>query len=299
MLSMQLHNLNLSELTKAAINKSVSEELIVDANVSVALFQLGKQPMTYYHLDGDENYHPASLIKLFQAYLAKYTIQSNVVDFAREKIAEPDSFASSNHMEDVYQAIEASLKDSDNDALSYLVDYNSGTCSGPRLGEEDFVAFKEARAALSEFFHERGYSKSLNIPGKCFSFAPYGRETQLSLELGGLGRNSMSVQDAVQIIYAIKVDFPELLESMKREIDDVNDEQAQFIAKGLLSYKNQIQNYYSKAGWTSKVRHDVAYIKVRTGEEYILAIMTKNLSECVDLIPAIAQSVFAVLLRDD
>ena len=206
---MQLQDLNLSELTKVAIHKSVSEELIFDANVSVALFQLGEPPMTYYHLHGAENYHPASLIKLFQAYLAKYKIQSNVVDFAREKIAETDSFASSNHMEDVYQAIEASLKDSDNDALSYLVDYNSGVCSGPRLDEEDFAIFKEARGELSEFFHGRGYSKSLNIPGKCFSFAPYGRETQLSLETGGLGTNSISVQDVVQIMYAIKVDFPD------------------------------------------------------------------------------------------
>ncbi|MDA0771450.1 MAG: serine hydrolase [Cyanobacteria bacterium] len=295
---MQLQNLNLKDLINAAIQQTVPEQLDADANVSLALFKLGALPMTYYHLHGDENYHPASLIKLFQAYLAKYTIQSNVVDFAREKIAEPDSFASLNHMEDVYQAIEASLKDSDNDALSYLVDYNSGTCSGPRLGEEDFAAFKEARGALSEFFHERGYTKSLNIPGKCFSFAPYGRETQLSLELGGLGRNSMSVQDAVQIIYAIKVDFPELLELMKRELDDTEDEQTQFIAKGLRDYKNQIKAYYSKAGWTSKVRHDVAYLKMQTGEEFILAIMTKNLSECVDLIPAIAQSVFAALLRD-
>lgn len=298
MISMRLQNINLPELTNTAIHETIPEGLEADANISIALYKLGEPPMTYYHLHGAENYHPASLIKLFQAYLAKYNIQSNVADFAREKIAEPDSFASSNHMEDVYQAIEASLKDSDNDALSYLVDYNSGVCSGPRLDEEDFAVFKEARGELSEFFHERGYSKSLNIPGKCFSFAPYGRETQLSLETGGLGTNSISVQDAVQIMYATKVDFPELLESLRRDLDDTEDEQVQFIATGLRCYSDQIEAYYSKAGWTSRVRHDVAYIKTSKTEEYILAIMTKNLSECTDLIPEIAERVIGSLFKD-
>lgn len=289
---MQIQSINLQELVTAAIKETVKSPHDLDINLAIALFKLGEQPLIYHHFGSGEPYHPASLIKLFHAYMAKYKIQSNVVDFAREKIKDTDSFASANHMDDVYEAIDAALRVSDNDALSYLMDYNSGICSGPRLSDSDFAIFKEARNSISKFFHERNYSNQLSIPGKCFSFAPYGREKQLSLEEGGLGRNSISIQDALQIMFAIKTDFPDLLVSMKRKLDDDADEQTQFIAKGLRDYKNQIKEYYSKAGWTSKVRHDVAYLKMQIGEEFILAIMTKNLSQSVDLIPCLARNIF-------
>ncbi|MDD9899284.1 MAG: hypothetical protein OXU45_09845 [Candidatus Melainabacteria bacterium] len=288
--------MNFQEIVSSAIKETVKGSHDPDINVSIALYPLDKEPLIYHHYEQqDQRYHPASLIKLFHAYIAKYKIQSNAADFALEKIKDPESFASANHMDDVYAAIDAALRESDNDALSYLMDYNSGVSSGPRLDEAGLEVFKNARHQISEFFHERGYSKQLNLPGKCFSFAPYGREKQLSLEEEGLGRNAILIQDVVQIMMALRADFPELFVSIKRELEDDSDIQTQFIARGLREDKDQIKEYFSKAGWTSMVRHDAALIKTNDNKEIIMVIMTKNLSQFEDLIPCLANSCFSVI----
>lgn len=292
--------INFQEIVSAAIKSTVTGSHDPDINVSIAFYPLDQEPLIYHHFQQlDLSYHPASLIKLFHAYLAKYKIQSSAADFARQKIDESESFASPNHLDDVYQAIDAALRESDNDALSYLMDYNSGVCSGPRLDADDLEVFKEARGAVTQFFQQRGYSKQLNLAGKCFSFAPYGREKQISLEDGGLGRNRILIQDALQIMMAIRADFPELLLALKRDINDDNDIQTQFIAKGLRDYKDSIKEFYSKAGWTSRVRHDAALIKTNDNKELITVIMTKNLSQFEELIPYITAKVFSVIARNE
>ena len=50
---------------------------------------------------------------------------------------------------------------------------------------------------------------------------------------------------------------------------------------------------WSKAGWTSEVRHDAAYIELPSGRKLILVIMTRGTADDVKLIPAIAKSVLS------
>src|SRR2546423_7157714 len=52
---------------------------------------------------------------------------------------------------------------------------------------------------------------------------------------------------------------------------------------------------WSKAGWTSEVRHDAAYIELPGGRKIILVIMTRGTADDVKLIPAIAKSVLTEL----
>lgn len=295
--------INLQKIITDSIRETVIGSHDPEINVSIKLEKLGEEGfILMHHLFPEANliepvYYAASLIKLFHAYLAKYELQIQAKDLVLKHSQGLDSFGKRTHMDDVYDAIDASLRLSDNDALGYLVDFNTGAASGLRLDGDTWEAFKQARNSVSEFFRAKsGYSKILNIPGKCFSFAPYGREHQLTLEEDGLGRNTLSASDALQIMLDIINDYPELIQSMKRRVDNPADEQSQFIARGLVDFKENIQTFVSKAAWTSKVRHDVAYLKTSEKAEYIIVIMTKGLSEYLDLIPSISKKVFAEIL---
>ena len=46
---------------------------------------------------------------------------------------------------------------------------------------------------------------------------------------------------------------------------------------------------WSKAGWTSEVRHDAATIELPNGKKYVMVIFTRGIADDVTLIPAIAK----------
>jgi hypothetical protein len=48
---------------------------------------------------------------------------------------------------------------------------------------------------------------------------------------------------------------------------------------------------WSKAGWTSKTRHDAAYIETPDGLKFVLVIFTENMANERDIIPMIAGKV--------
>ena len=52
---------------------------------------------------------------------------------------------------------------------------------------------------------------------------------------------------------------------------------------------------WSKAGWTSEVRHDAAYVELPGGRKLILVIFTRGIAEDVTLVPAIAKNVLSEL----
>ena len=52
---------------------------------------------------------------------------------------------------------------------------------------------------------------------------------------------------------------------------------------------------WSKAGWTSEVRHDAAYIELPTGQKFILVIFTRGTADDVTLIPGITKKVLEEL----
>jgi hypothetical protein len=287
---------NFKSIIQDSISKIVQSDPSPDTNISIYLEELGDNNyIKSENLFPQEYYYPASLIKLFDAYLAKIRLQQQLPDLIKEKTPSSPSFGARNIVDDVYDAIHESLKTSDNDALGFLVDFNSNTCSGLRLDAQEFLKFKNARKSISDFFIEQGYSADLNLANKCFSFAPYGRERQLVFEENGLGSNKLRIDDVARVMRDIIQNYPELLSSMSRKIADQTDEQTEFIAKGLEPFADKVQAFYSKAGWTSRVRHDSAYIKMKNSQEFIFVIMTNNLSQFPALIPEITQEVFKTI----
>ena len=197
-----------------------------------------------YQENPDTIYHPASLLKLFVAVMA-----SELLEDSEEK----------------ERALKASLRDSDNDALAYLVDelyyHHESHCNTEeenhcerlspslRAKRSNLNNILQKRQAITKYFTERGYSSQLRLHNKCFSFDYYGTEKQILEELGP---NQITINDAAKIMLEIYNKHPKLLEYMQRNLDDQDDYQAQnFIGKSL-----EAQTFYSKAGWNSKVKHD-------------------------------------------
>ena len=220
-------------------------------------------------------YHPASLLKLFAALMAEEQMLSS----------ESNLIQNTETNDEAVRAIEESIVVSDNDALGYLIDLVTDTVSGPELEGEEFQDFKAKREGITKFFREKGYSENLKIPNKCFSFDKYGRDKQLAR----FQENECTIKDIANLMKEIRVKKPQIYKFLKRDLKDESDYQTRFIGAGLKNYT--IESFYSKAGWTSKVRHDAAIINAK----YLLVIMTKGLSEHKDLIPRISMEIFSAL----
>jgi hypothetical protein len=247
-------------------------------NISIYFEDLNQKEKIFFHLNKEDiYYHPASFIKLFNAYLASHNLAVDNLD--------------TKSSADLFNAIHESLLVSDNDALSLLVDYNTDTQSGLRLSEADFQVFTKKRKKITEFFCAKNYSKGLKLHAKCFTYSPYGRDDQLVLD-HHFGTNLASIEDIAKIMKDIRQDFPGLYCSLKRHINDQTDIQTEFIANGLNTFSTLLQGFYSKAAWNSRVRHDAALIQFSNNIEFLLIIMTKGLSEYKELIPSLTKSIF-------
>lgn len=249
------------------------------ANISLKLEDITNDLSFSYSLKTSTGHYAASLIKLFHAYMA----------YKKLKESKP------LNKSELLRAIEESLKVSDNDALGYLMDFNSKTQSGLELDGSEWLEFKNSRAKITSYFKELSYSDSLNLANKCFSFSPYGRDFQLAFAEDGLGRNFLDIEDVSKIMHAIRQECPELLSYMRRDITDHEDEQLYFISKGLEPFINDISEIYSKAGWTSAVRHDTAFIYFKDGSKYLLTVMTTGLSSHKELISELSSFIFKQL----
>jgi hypothetical protein len=233
----------------------------------------------------DVYYHPASLLKLFTALAAKETLKS---------------------CSDLVEAIAASLNASDNDALGYIVDLLSETSSGTELASSEFEEFKHKREKINDYFKKLGYSKEINLANKCFSFNYYGRDRQLAK--AGTNHNQILISDVAKVMQAIRTDKQKktewhIYDFLERKFDpnkadaaikekDLDYQTYNFIGGALCKAQLADKAFHSKAGWNSRVRHDAAFVKLNNSEEYLIIILTKNLSHRADLIPLISQALY-------
>ena len=63
----------------------------------------------------------------------------------------------------------------------------------------------------------------------------------------------------------------------------------EFIGKALIGENIRDAKLYSKAGWTSRSRHDAAYIELADGTKFVLVIFTENHAQEKDIIAGIAK----------
>ena len=240
-------------------------------------------PTTFSRADyhGDAPIYPASVVKLF------YMVEA----FHQHKENDPD----------MPRALHEMIVQSDNDATAFIIDTITDTCSGPELSGWRLRRFMNKRRVVNRYLNPMGYD--ISAMAKPWSFGPFGRDVQLMGGANRPNRNRATANSFASILLWIlrrRAVSPEASDAMMallaRPLDSPATDEGQvkgFIGEALPAGAK----LWSKAGWTSEVRHDAAYIELPSGHKWILVILTRGTADDKTLLPSIAKSVLEDLER--
>jgi len=225
-----------------------------------------------YH--GDAPFYPASVVKLF--FMTEIFHQNLET------------------MPDVGRALHEMITVSDNDATAFILDVISDTCSGPRLEGRALRKFLDKRAVANKWFGSMGYD--ISAMAKPWSFGPFGRDTQVVGE--NRERRNRATTNAVAslILWIVRhravspAASDAMMSLLARPLDPLRKEENQvkeFLGESLPAGSK----LWSKAGWTSEVRHDAAYVEMPGGKKLVVVVFTRGTADDVKLVPAIAKHV--------
>ena len=227
--------------------------------------------------NGDVSFYPASVIKIF--YMADIYLQNQ------------------QNLGDVDRALKEMIVASDNDATAYLVDILAETCAGEELQGRALRRFTERRRNINRHFAKLGYDISAMM--KPWSFGPYGRELQLLGEKR-INRNRLTTNaTAALMLWIARRRAPgsaAMMDLLHRPLDPAREDENQvkeFIGAALPAGSR----LWSKAGWTSEVRHDAAYVELPAGRQFILVVFTRGQAQDLKLVPEIARNVLEITHR--
>lgn len=231
---------------------------------------------------GDARVYPASVVKLF--YLA-----------AVERQIEDGKIWITDELE---RGIRDMIVDSSNEAAQYILDVLTETSSGAELPKKQFDAWQFKRNRVNRYFASMGYA-NINVNQKTFCEDAYGIEQQ-SRAYKGQNRNMVTTNAAARLMAEIvtgRLVSPELTANMTKFLRrdpfakpgaDDDDQSRGFAGRTLIDRKMTGARLFSKAGWTTTTRHDVAYIETADHKKLVIAIFTERHSGERGLIPAIA-----------
>jgi hypothetical protein len=242
---------------------------------------------------GVERIYPASVVKLF------YLVAIN--EWLETGMTQPSA--------ELDRAIRDMIVDSSNDATALVVDILSGTTSGPELPAGPFETWKFQRNIVNRYFQSLGWQEleSINVNQKTWGDGPYGRERAFLGELME-NRNMLTTDATARLLHSIiggvavsSVRSQAMMSLMKRSlnpVDLIQDEENQvtgFLGEGV----SQDAQVWSKAGWTSQVRHDCAYIEIPSQRPYLLVVFTegKAQSKNPDILPFVSRQVVTAISK--
>ena len=263
----------------------------VNTGGALSAEEFWKHQVRGFSYRGVERIYPASVIKLFYLVAVEEWIENGMI----EPSAELD------------RAIRDMIVDSSNDATSLVVDVLSGTTSGPELPPSPFETWKLQRNIINRYFRSLGWQEleSININQKTWGDGPYGRERAFLGELME-NRNMLTTNATARLLHSIvggvavsSARSQLMMGLLKRSLnpaDLTNDEENQVTGflGGSLPLETQL---WSKAGWTSQVRHDAAYIEIPSYPPYLLVVFTEGKAHSKNraILPFISQQVVSVM----
>ena len=256
------------------------------SQVAVTLVDISKPTAEWASTRGQSPIYPASVVKLFYLVAAHDALEANRLNDSAE----------------LQRALHDMIVDSSNDATSYVLDVLTGTTSGPELDSLALTAWADQRNAVNRLFAARGYL-GINCNKKPWGDGPYGRETQASKAFAP-GRNLLTTDATARLLSEIAsghAGTPERCQQMMdllardpQHSSDDPDDQGRGFSGGALSADMKL---WSKAGWTSRVRHDAACIRLKDGRRFVLVTFTEGHGDERGIVPAIARSVLTALGR--
>ena len=226
-------------------------------------------PVRGFTYRGVERIYPASVVKLFYLVAVNEWLEKGMTNTSKE----------------LERALRDMIVDSSNDATSLVVDILSGTTSGPELPTGPFETWKYQRNIVNRYYQSLGWQEmeTINVCQKTWGDGPYGRERAFVGEL--LENRNMVTTNAIarllhSIVGGVAVSSGRsqaMMALLKRSLNDLptdtEENQVTGFLGGGLTENAQI---WSKAGWTSQVRHDAAYIEILEQRPYLLVVFTEG-----------------------
>jgi beta-lactamase class A len=277
---------SLQDLVNRAARTTIERfaaQKLEDKQLSITLIDLRdpQHPVTA-SFRGNERIYPASVSKLFYLVAAHRWLEDKKIEQTPE----------------LTRALRDMIVDSSNEATQYVVDVITHTTSGYELPPKEMEEWQYKRNAVNRYFAELGYT-NININQKTFCEDAYGRE-RVSRGSNGENRNKLTTDATARLMMEIvtgKIANPartaQMMELLKRDYagksDDTDNQGTGF--SGIALKGREGYRLWSKAGWTSTTRHDVAYIEAPDGGKFVLATFTTDHSRDREIIPTVARLV--------
>lgn len=259
--------------------------IIVNTGGALSPAEFWQYPLKGYSYRGQENIYPASIVKIFYLVAIWEWLETKMVTDSPE----------------LQRAITDMITESSNDATSLIIDTLTGTTSGPELSPEPMVTWSYQRNIINRYYQSLGWEElnTINVNQKTWCDGPYGRERVFVGE-NYTNRNMLTTNALARLLHSIvggvavsSSASQKMMNLLRRDpstkILGHNEEENQvsgFTGAGLLN------NYrlWSKAGWTSTVRHDSAYIERDGQTPYLLIVFTegKENSQNREILPFIS-----------
>ncbi|BCL36334.1 serine hydrolase [Nostoc sp. MS1] len=239
-----------------------------------------------FNYRGEERIYPASVVKLFYLVAANEWLEKGMTQPSKE----------------LERALRDMIVDSSNDATSLVVDILTGTTSGPELPLGPYDTWKNQRNIINRYYQSLGWEEmeTINACQKTWGDGPYGRERAFYGEMFE-NRNMLTTNAIARLLHSIvggvavsSERSQAMMALLKRSLNpdelpqDVEEDQVTGFLGGGLPQDAQI---WSKAGWTSQVRHDAAYIEIPDQRPYLLVVFTEGKAQAKsrDILPYVSK----------
>jgi beta-lactamase class A len=244
----------------------------VNTGGAITADELWKYPVRGFSHRGGERIYPASIVKLFYLLAMHEWLEQGMATTSAE----------------LDRAVRDMIIDSSNDATSLVVDTLTGTTSGPELSAGPFETWKAQRNLVNRYYQSLGWSEldPINVNQKTWSDGPYGRERLFVGEMRE-NRNMVTTDAIARLMHsiiggaAVSGDrSSQMMQLLDRDLnlagvtpDPGEENQVNGFLGAGLPPESKI---WSKAGWTSQVRHDAAYIELVDRQPYLLIVFTEG-----------------------
>jgi hypothetical protein len=161
---------------------------------------------------------------------------------------------------------------------------------------------------MNRYFASMGYA-NINVNQKTHCEDAYGVEQQFR-NYRGENRLMITTNASARLIAEIalgRIVSEErsrmMMDILKRdpfaEGKAANSQATDFVGRALIDMGLKDARLWSKAGWTSRNRHDAAYLETPGGARFAIAVFTENRSQLRKLIPTIATHIINGLENKD
>jgi beta-lactamase class A len=268
------------------------QPVIVNTGGALSPDEFWQRPVRGFSYRGLERIYPASVVKLFYLLAVHEWLDKGMIQSSSE----------------LDRAVRDMIVDSSNDATSLVVDVLTGTTSGPDLPSGPFETWQHQRNLVNRYLHSLNWPEleTINVNQKTWCEGPYGRERTFLGET--LENRNMLTTDATarlmhSIVGGVAVSAERsqaMMALMQRSLVPADlaanpeNQVVGFLGGGL----PQTARLWSKAGLTSKVRHDAAYVELPEKLPYLLVVFTEGAAHSANeaILPFVSQHIVEAIV---